>query len=83
MKIWQNWPYIGIFLGQDLGRHIQFSNLTEIFIQTVPMPKMKAIEGLVQKIEPLQHPKRTHARTDARTLPKLLPYPLKRAVIII
>ena len=28
---------------------------------------MKAIEGLFQKIEPLQHPERTDGRTDART----------------
>ena len=28
---------------------------------------MKAIEGLFQKIKPLQHPERTDGRTDART----------------
>ena len=28
---------------------------------------MKAIEGLFQKIEPLQHPERTDARTHGRT----------------
>ena len=28
---------------------------------------MKAIEGLFQKIEPLQHPERTDGQTDGRT----------------